>query len=186
MFFFSPSNDNWQSHWSSPFSARQDSSPTTIRCTPLHFLLHCHSFPQIPLSNTQISLSLSLSPTHSLWLLLLLPPSTAPFSSDFDLRLVKADLDTQRLQTTQFFSPNTPAIQYCQEDRKPKGRAIKKKDSQDVRARETKKKSRPRDDRKKKKKRTTGRVASGRVRFTCKCPIVALPDPPSHTKNVRT
>jgi hypothetical protein len=61
------------------------------------------------------------------WLLLLLPPSTAPFSSDFNLRLVKADLDTPRLQTKQFFSPNTPAIQYCQEDRKPKGRAIKKK-----------------------------------------------------------
>jgi hypothetical protein len=151
MFFSAPpSNDDWQSHWSSPYSARQDPSPNTIRCTPLHFLLHCHSFPQIPLSNTQISLkSLSLSLSHSLseWLLLLLPPSTAPFPSDFDLRLVKADLDKPRLQTTQFVSPNTPAIQYCQEDRKRKPELFLKKDSQDARAGETKKKRKPRRER---------------------------------------
>lgn len=110
---------------------RHDKIPRPLLSAAHPCISSCTAIPfpkSLSLTHKSLSnLSLSLSHSLSVWLLLLLPPSTAPFPSDFDLRLVKADLDKPRLQTTQFVSPNKPAIQYCQEDRKPKARAIFKK-----------------------------------------------------------
>jgi hypothetical protein len=131
--FFSPSNNDWQSHWSSPYSARQDSSPTTIRCTPLHFLLHCHSFPQIPLSNTQISLSLSLSlsPTHSLCGFF----SSCPLYSSIFLGLRFAPRKSRSRHTTAsnytiFFSKHASNSILLKRIENRKAEPLKKKDSQ--------------------------------------------------------
>lgn len=97
-----PSNDDWQSHWSSPYSARQDPSPTTIRCTPLHFLLHCHSFPQIPLSNTQISLkSLSLSLPLTLCVASS-PPATLYSSISLGLRFAPRKSRSRQTTTSNY------------------------------------------------------------------------------------